>query len=188
MKKLLLTLLVAILTLPSFARDIEYTYEGQTLTYTVIDEDAKTVRTKAGDYLTSGNHVSRELVIPSQIVDGDEKYNVTEIGEYSFSYCRTLTSVIIPNSVTEIGQAAFSGCLSLTSVTIPNSVTEIGQAAFSGCWALTSVTIPDSVTEIGAYAFSRCNIKSVTIPNSVTEIKDYTFYGYKNPRWCLFYR
>ena len=37
MKKLLLTLLVAMLALPGFARDIEYSYEDQTLTYTVID-------------------------------------------------------------------------------------------------------------------------------------------------------
>ena len=45
-------------------------------------------------------------------------------------------------------------CKSTTSVTIPDSVTTIGDYAFRGCTSLTSVTIPDSVTSIGAYAFS----------------------------------
>ena len=47
-QKILLFLLGVIFSLPSFARDIEYTHENQTLIYTVIDEEAKTVKTKAG--------------------------------------------------------------------------------------------------------------------------------------------
>lgn len=47
MKKALLMLLGALLALPSLARDFTYTYEGQTLTYTVLDEEAKTCATKA---------------------------------------------------------------------------------------------------------------------------------------------
>ena len=66
MKKFLLLLLGAILSLPVMARDFTYKYEGQTLTYTVIDEDAKTCMTKAGGGVYSpGNNVSGDLVIPS---------------------------------------------------------------------------------------------------------------------------
>ena len=47
--KLHLTLLVMLLIpLGALARDFSYTYEGQTLIYTVIDEAAKTCTTKEG--------------------------------------------------------------------------------------------------------------------------------------------
>lgn len=39
----------------------------------------------------------------------------------------------IPDSVTEIGEYTFFDCTSLTSVTIPNSVTKIGMNAFDNC-------------------------------------------------------
>ena len=57
MKRLysLLLSIILSLTYAATARDFTYTYEGQTLTYTVIDEDAKTCATKAGDYSQGGN-------------------------------------------------------------------------------------------------------------------------------------
>ena len=82
---------------------------------------------------------------------------LTSISATAFSYCRSLTSVAIGNSVTRLGNSAFAYCSSLTSVTIPNSVTIIGTGAFSDCSSLTSVTIPDSVTSIGSYAFYNCS-------------------------------
>ena len=177
MKKLLLILLVAMLALPSVARDIEYTYEGQTLTYTVIDEDAKTVETKAG-YVSAGNNVSGDLVIPSQIKDGDEVYDVVSIGEYAFQDCSGLTSITIPESVTEIGRYTFRGCIGLTSIIIPESVTEISEGTFAECNGLTSITIPESVTKIGRAAFQDCRgLTSITIPESVTYIGNQAFYG-----------
>ena len=84
--------------------------------------------------------------------DGD----VTQIGEYAFSDCTSLTSVTIPDSVTLIGFGAFRDCTSLTSVTIPDSVTKIGYSAFEGCTSLTDVTIGNGVTEIGINVFRAC--------------------------------
>ena len=49
------------------------------------------------------------------------------------AYRSKKTSYIIPNSVTNIENYAFSGCKSLTSIEIPNSVSNIGNYAFSGC-------------------------------------------------------
>jgi len=48
---------------------------------------------------------------------------------FAFSNCRSLTNIIIPNSVTNIGMYAFYNCSSLTSITISNSV-NIGHKAF----------------------------------------------------------
>ena len=93
-----------------------------------------------------------------------------------FSFCSSLTSVTIPNSVTTIGGSAFSGCSALTSVNIPNSVTTTGGSAFSGCSALTSVTIPNSVTKIDNHTFEYCStLTSINIPNSVTAIEEDAF-------------
>ena len=98
--------------------------------------------------------------------------NVTDIGEYAFAACSSLTSITIPNSVTSISDRAFYYCSSLTSITIPNSVTSIGGSAFNSCSSLTNITIPNSVTCIDAYTFMRCSsLTSITIPNSVTSIE-----------------
>ena len=52
----------------------------------------------------------------------------------------------IPNSVTSIGDWAFSNCHYLTSVVIPNSVTSIGDAAFYDCHRLTSIVVDSNNT------------------------------------------
>ena len=106
------------------------------------------------------------------------KGGTKKIGTQALSYCSSLTSITIPNSVTSIGWGAFEGCSSLTSVTIPNSVASIEGYAFYGCSSLSSVTIPNSVTSIGYNAFYGCSsLISVTIPNSVTSIGSDAFYG-----------
>ena len=124
------------------------------------------------------NRYSGNIQIPDKVKCNDRYYIVDEIGGSAFSYCTTLTSVSIPNSVTLIGGDAFLGCTSLSSITIPNSVTLIGGDAFLGCTSLSSITIPNSVTQIGSGAFSYCtSLSAVTIPNSVTQIGSWAFYG-----------
>ena len=103
---------------------------------------------------------------------------LTNICDYAFYDCSSLTSIDIPNSVTGIREGAFASCSSLSSVTIPNSVTFIDYYTFTGCSALTSIDIPNSVTYIGEYAFYGCsNLTSIDIPNSVTFIHNYVFQG-----------
>jgi len=104
--------------------------------------------------------------------------SVTEIHDYAFEGCSSLTSVNIPSSVTEIHDYAFGGCSSLTSVNIPSSVIKIGSWAFCDCSGLTSVTIPSSVTEINGATFYGCTgLTSVNIPSSVIKIGSWAFYG-----------
>ena len=116
-------------------------------------------------YIVSGIGACEDtdLVIPST-------YNgkpVREIGNYAFSRCSSLTSVVIGGSVTSIGNRAFNGCTSLTSIVIPEGVASIGQWAFYNCTSLTSIVIPNSVISIGSYAFSYCN--NLTIYCEATE-------------------
>jgi hypothetical protein len=117
--------------------------------------------------------------------------SVTSIGSYAFDYCRSLTSVKIPNSVTSIGYWAFDNCTSLTSINVEESnanyssqdgvlfnkeKTTLIQYPIGN--AKTSYDIPNSVTSIGWVAFYYCtSLTSITIPNSVTSIGEDAFSG-----------
>ncbi len=195
MKKLLL-LFTLLCALSLSAQDFEYTYKGQTLTYSVLSPETRTVTAKRGPEKPSG-----DLVILSQVFDGGVGYTLTAISPAAFYDCRELESVTIPNSVTRIGEYAFfcctglksaslgnsvksigayafSECRSLESVHLPNSVTNIGICAFSYCKAMASLTLGHSVETIGAWAFSECTrLTSITIPASVTKVDSCVFFG-----------
>lgn len=115
MKRILLTLLIAFAALPRLSAAVgdDFTYEG--LVYTILDEDAKTCKTKDGRkidgtdvYICYGNYVTGNLVIPSKVKNSKAEYSVVEIGNGAFIQCEELTSVVIPTSVTSIGSYAFS--------------------------------------------------------------------------------
>ena len=94
---------------------------------------------------------------------------VVTIDARAFVRCAKLVSVEIPYGVTNIGALAFDGCHKLTNINIPNSVVSIGDQAFNDCSSLTNIVIPDSVTgNIGQYTFCDCtSLKSVVIGNNV---------------------
>ena len=119
-----------------------------------------------GHNLYLNNELVTDLIIP---------YGVTDISNYAFEGCWSLTNITIPKSVTSIGNFAFS-CRNLTSITIPDSVTRIGNSAFAYCGSLANVTIGHGVKSIGKQAFNYCsNLTSVEIPDSVTEIDGEAF-------------
>lgn len=95
--------------------------------------------------------------------------DVTTIGYKAFYFCRSLTSINIPNSVSSIGNYAFQTCSGLVDVSLSNNIASIGQYAFQSC-ALTGINLPNSITSIGDYAFIYSDIESIVIPNSVTNI------------------
>lgn len=119
---------------------------------------------------TTGEHVVKYTMIDN-----------TTIGLETFYECRSLTSVIIPDTVTSIEEGAFHDCSNLTSVEFSNSITEISRSVFNGCYKLASFTIPESVTVIRRYAFSQCSqLRTIIIPNSVTDIEEGVFNGCSN--------
>lgn len=114
----------------------------------------------AGNLYLDGKLVT-ELTIP---------VSLTDIKDYTFAGCSSLTNVTIPNNVINIGDFAFSSCSSITNIIIPDSVTDIGDSSFSGCTSINSITVPDSVTSLGRYVFLGCtNIATATIPAHVID-------------------
>ncbi len=119
---------------------------------------------------------------------------LTSIGEETFYWCSSLTSIFIPRNVTSIGDRAFSACTRLKAVNI-SDIAAWCNISFSGDYSNPSyimmesnplsyahhlylngeevkdLVIPNGVTSIGDYAFWKCyGFISVTIPNSVTTI------------------
>jgi hypothetical protein len=79
-----------------------------------------------------------------------------------------LTSVTLPSKITEIPDYAFVSCSSLTEINIPDGVVSIGSNAFDGCATMRTISIPESVVSIGDHAFAGCkNLISAKFENPV---------------------
>jgi TonB family protein len=171
MKRILLTLCVFLSTCLIMAQERftvgKYTYKVTSRAEVELVDVEETIQSS---YLS-----------PSVTYQG-VTYYITSIGLRAFSYCSSLTSVVIPNGVRSIGGRAFQDCKALYSVTIPSSVVSIGWEAFLGCSSLLSIIIPESVTEIGDCAFHDCSsLISVAIPETITEKVDLAFCGNTPP-------
>ncbi len=183
MKRILLCSALVVLSLITtnvYAYDIAVeNANGVTIYYNYINDGQELeVTYKPDNFWDNADTYTDNVIIPSEVTFLDRTRKVTSIGEYAFSFCSSLTSVVIPSSVMNIGKAAFTQCYRMTSVAIGNSVRAIGSSAFFGCSNLTTLTIPASVTCIGERAFGGCNsLTSLTIPVSVTSIGKNAFSG-----------
>jgi len=75
-------------------------------------------------FVTSANTVSARhylgggglLKMPSSVKNGGVEYAVTDIGNFAFYGCKSITKVAIPKSVVSIGEKAFAGCDNIGAV------------------------------------------------------------------------
>lgn len=114
---------------------------------------------------------SKELTVP-ETVNG---MTVTAIGEFCFSECDSLTTVILPETVELIDHMAFYDCDSLRGIFIPEGVTEIGEEAFSDCDALEAISLPASLELLDESVFNDCQ-----------KLK-YVFFGGTREQWKALY-
>ena len=137
MKKTLLIALLLAAFAPIFA--FEYTYEGNTLEYTILSDN--TVSVKYGTAKLKGI-----VKVPAQVVDPntDISYNVTKVADEGFRHDAThvYTSIELPEGLLEIGGKAFVHCTNIVGeVILPSTLTTIGSRAFYNCQNITNLVI-----------------------------------------------
>lgn len=135
------------------ASDFAYTADGGEVTIT--------------DYIGTSEHV----LIPDAI-DG---LPVTALGHRAF-YEKTVTTVVVPDSVTEIGDLCFSGDNYLVSLTLPDGLAELSYGALESCYSLLDFDLPKGLKTIGEGALqSIFYLTHLTIPAGVTDIEQMNF-------------
>ena len=98
------------------------------------------------------------------------KEGVRIICDEAFSGCRSLTGIVIPESVISIGDGAFFFCRFLSGIVISNSVASIGDSAFEGCSSLEYISLPKSVICLNGNPFFYWNGKLECLsPNFIYE-------------------
>lgn len=144
----------------------EATVDGYKYAYTVnADGNATITKFRAPD-----DHGSYDITIPTAF----GRFPVTDIGDYAFSGCHSLTTLSLGENIKTIGSYAFYDCTQITgSVTIPQSVTSIGPCAFAYCTSLKNITIPEKVTTIGSDTFNDCShLEYIILPAGLTSFED----------------
>ena len=123
----------------------------------------------------SVDFAANNFVIPKQVTDGVETYDVTNIGHSAFQECISGT-LSLPDTLISIGNSAFARCTSLTGdLVIPNSVTTVGAFVFGDCTSLIgTLTLSSSLSNISGDAFKYSFFSSLT--NSVGELGTTGYY------------
>ena len=121
------------------------------------------------EYIGTSEHV---LIPPA--IDG---LPVTALGHRAF-YEKTVTTVVVPDSVTEIGAACFSGDNYLVSLKLPDGLKRLPPASLESCMRLYDFDLPQSLEKIYSSVFEfNYYLTHLTLPSSLTEIEQQNFIG-----------
>ena len=109
--------------------------------------------------------------------------SVERIGEWAFSNCKKIESIILPEAIEHINRYAFSGCSALKTIQLPKSLCGDGpwdsgyeEGLFEDCSSLEYFEIPDWMTNISNSMFRGCeSLKEIKIPDFVTNIRPSAF-------------
>ena len=88
-------------------------------------------------------------------LDLSDTTGLTFIGENAFSWCKNLTSVVIPDSVTSVDYNAFLICNNIENLVTGNGLTSLDNLPITS--ALKSITIGNGINSINERTFNSCN-------------------------------
>ena len=121
-------------------------------------------------------YVGKHLVAVKSTIGGNcnVKEGTLTVADLAFGQCKSLTGVVLPDSVETLGSYAFMGCDMLQGVHMGEGsrVVSIGVGAFSKCIALKSVTLPASLVRIESETFAGCDKLETVNLNFETAVAD----------------
>lgn len=159
MKKIILLVfffLIAVNNANAYDFEVDGIYYNKLSENTVEVTYEKKTNISYGSYSYKTKNYTGDMTIPSSVTIDDVLYNVTSIGNYAFSDCDDISSIVLPDGLKIIGIYAFQNCFGLTSINISDGVSEIKNYAFYDCSNLKSINIPDGIITIGECAFDGC--------------------------------
>ncbi|MDD4316137.1 MAG: leucine-rich repeat protein, partial [Clostridia bacterium] len=145
---------------------VAYEFAGDMPENYTLDIPAGTITLTDEAFAGSGNLVRVNL--PSSL---------RVIGDGAFKNCGALEEVSLPAMalLSDIKQYAFSNCASLSAIAFAESLNEIGAFAFENCTALDSLSLPQSLEVLGESAFTGCGFFDLLIPSGLKTIGDAPF-------------
>ena len=179
MKKIAMLLICFIMTLAciAIAEEEPTVYTSGEYQYILLEDGTAQITYYFGE--------SADVDIPENL----DRYPISSIGDAAFSFCSSLTSISIPDSVTSIGFNPFAGCDNLTKIKVspdhPTLATIDGVLfdkreqkliCYPCAFTENSYSISQGISSIGDAAFSFCSsLTDISIPDSVTSIGDNAF-------------
>ena len=116
-----------------------------------------------------------------QTIENTETIKNTTLYTSTFSYCRSLQSINLPDNIKNIKASCFEECNKLTQITFPSNLNFIENYAFKKCTSLITDVILLNVTYIGISAFEGCeSIQYMKFGSALSTISQYSFSGCKN--------
>lgn len=105
---------------------------------------------------------------------------ITDIRDYAFNHCSSLTSIDFPVALNTIGNYAFFGCSLLKSIEIPSGVTGIGAGAFGNCSSLSTATFLGETppVHIGHVFYQYTALSDIYVPAGSVDAYKETWFEY----------
>ena len=133
-------LLMSVVMPNSVTNIADYAFAGcGALTFLILSDNLKTI----GDYAFANCYgITTDSVVsyfnPNANIPVPSNLNLEEMHLQEKTF-------ILPNNVTTIGRGAFSYCSSLTSVVVPGSLVKVGRNVFKGCDNLKKIIVPPNM-------------------------------------------
>ena len=122
-----------------------------------------------GDYFFGGERDKAACIRKIELGE-----NVSELGDYCFSYAELSEGISIPKGITKVGEGALSAT-NIMHITYPKGVKTFGDYVGESNYSLVSLSIPNGVENSGCYYYSS-SLRKFIIPESVINIDSYCLY------------